>query len=134
MGHVMHLFELLLSRLFVTGEFQFRMQLHSRDRQPALFVFFHVTDRVVDVFVEQKFLLTSNGKEREHVTARKGSHESLFGIDVLWIAKIYWSSGGRHFMPSIEFPAVIAIISLILEVGRRALPRERHFMFGHLSV
>ncbi len=49
-------------------------------------------------------------------------------------SQICGGSRRRHFMAAVKFPRVIAVVSLILEVGRRALPRESHFVFGHPSV
>lgn len=132
--HVMHLFEFLLGRLFVTGELQFGMQFHPRDRQSAVFIFLHVTDSVIGVVIQQKFLLTSYGEESEHVTGGERSDKRFLWINIFWITEIDGGGGGGHFVAAVELPSVIAIVGLILEVGRGALPRERHFMFGHPSV
>jgi hypothetical protein len=68
------------------------------------------------------------------VAARERSDERFLRIDVFRIPEIGWRGGRFHLVAAVEFPGVIAIVSLVLEVGRGALPGERHFMFGHPSV
>ena len=134
MGEMVHLVELLLGRLFVAGKLKFWMQLNPRDCQFAVLIFLHVTDSIVDIFVEQELLFAGDGEEREHVAAGKRSDKRFLGVDQLRISQI--RRGGRrlHFVTAVEFPGVIAVIGLILEVGCGALPGERHFVFGHSSV
>lgn len=131
---MMHLIEFLFGWLFLAGKLELRMQLHPRDRQFAVLVLLHVADRFIDIFVEQELLFAGDGEEREHVAARERSDKRFFRIDELRVAEIRRGGGRVHLVAAVEFPGVIAVVGLVLEVGRGTLPRQRHFVFGHASV
>ena len=65
------------------------------------------------------------------MTAGKGGHKRLLGIDQLWVAQIRRSGSSLHLVPAIKTPGVIAIVGLVLEIGRSTPPGEGHFVFGH---
>ena len=131
MREVVHLLDVLLGRLLVAGEFELRMQLDAGDRQLALGIFLHVADGFVDVFVEHEFLLTGGGEESEHVATGERRDERFLRIDSLRVAEISGRGRGLHFVAAVEAPGVIAVVGFVFEVGRGALPGERHFVFGH---
>ena len=66
MRKVMHLVELLFSRLFFPGKLELGMQLDPGNRHLAVFIFLHVSDRIIDIFVEEKLLFAGDREEREH--------------------------------------------------------------------
>jgi hypothetical protein len=131
MREVVHLFEFLLGRLFLTGKLELRMQLDPGNRELALLVLLHMADGVVGVFIEHELFFAGHGEKSQHVAAGERRDEGLFRIGVRRIAQVSRRSRSRHFVAAVEFPGVIAIVSLVLEVGRGALPDERHFVFGH---
>lgn len=130
----MHFVELLLGRLFFSGKLDLRVEIDACDCQLATFIFLQVTDCVIDIFVEKKLFLTSDREKGEHVATGERSDKCLLGIDILRVPEIGRSCGRRYFMATVEFPSVIAVVGLILEVGRGAVPGERHFVFGHSLV
>jgi hypothetical protein len=85
----------------------------------------------VDVLVEEKSLLTSRGQKGKHMAAGERGYERFLRIDILRITQVGGRCAGRHFMAAIKVPGVIAIVSFVFEIGCRALPGKRHFVFGH---
>ena len=110
------------------------MQLYPSDCQPAFRILFHMADRLVGVFVENKLLFTCDGEKGEHVTTGEGSDKRFLGIDVGWVTKISRRCSRRHGMAAIKAPGVIARIFLINEFSAAALPTQSNFMFGHTFV
>jgi hypothetical protein len=131
-GRVMQLVELVGRWLFVAGEFDLRLERHAGDRHLAFRVLIHVADRVINVFVQNEFLLTGDRQEGKHVTTGERSDERFLGINIFRVAQISGRGRGRHFVAAVEFPSVIARILLILERCIAALPGESDFMFGHI--
>ena len=107
------------------------MQFDARDREFAFGILLHMADGLVDVLVEEKALLTSCGQKGKHMTARERGYERFLRIDILRITQVSGRCASRHFMAAIKAPGVIAIVSFVFEIGRRALPGERHFVFRH---
>src|SRR5215472_4964680 len=91
-----------------------------------------MADCLVLVRIEHEFLLTGNRQEREHVTARERSYESLLGIDMRRVPQISGGRRRRHRMAAIEAPGVIARIPLIGKLSSAALPFQSYFVFGHV--
>ncbi len=71
MREMVHLIELLLRRLFLTGKLEFWVQLHPGDRHLAVLILFHVADRFIHVFVENELLFAGDSEESEHMAARE---------------------------------------------------------------
>jgi hypothetical protein len=127
----MHLVQLLRARLLLARPSDLRMQFHSRYRESAFRIFFHMADRLVRVVIKDKLLLTRDCEKGEHVATGKRSNESFFGIDIGRIAKISGRSRSRHSVAAVEAPAMIARIFLINKFGPAALPTQSYFVFGH---
>jgi hypothetical protein len=123
----------LLSRLFLAGKLELRVQFHARDRQLPVLVFLHVADGLIGVFVEHELLFAGNRQEREHVAARERSDKRFLGIDIFWIPDISRRGGRLHFVAAVEFPSMIARIFLVFERRIAAFPTKINFMFGHTS-
>src|SRR6266513_2028317 len=85
---VMHLIEFFRGRFLFSLPGDLGMQLDPSDCQPAFRILFHMADRLVGVFVENKLLFTCDGEKGEHVTTGEGSDKRFLGIDVGWITKI----------------------------------------------
>src|SRR5262245_16934734 len=90
-----------------------------------------MTDCFVLVRIEHELLLTGNRQEREHVTARECSYESLLGIYIRRVPQISGGRRRRHRMTAIEAPGMIARILLIGKLSSAALPLQSYFVFGH---
>ena len=130
-GEVMHLVELLLGRLFVARKRDLRMELGPGDRHLPVFVLLHVADRFIRVFVDDELLFAGHRQEREHMATGERRHERFFRVGVRRVPQIRRRRRGRHLVPAVEFPSVIARVLLILERLIAALPVERNFVFGH---
>src|SRR5205823_6127321 len=128
---MMHLVQLLRTRLLLARPGNLRVQLHPRNRQSAFRIFFHVADCFVGVIIEDKLLFTCDREKGEHVTTGERSDESFFGIDVGRIAKIGRRSRCRNGVTAVEAPAVITRIFLINKFSAAALPAQIYFVFGH---
>src|SRR6516165_8726149 len=133
MCSVMHLIEFFCTGFSVAAPRDLRAKLNSSDRQLAVSVFLHMADCLVLVRIEHELLLTGNRQEREHVTARECSYESLLGIDIRRVPQISGGRRRRHRMPAIEAPGMIARIPLIGKLSSAALPFQSYFVFGHIS-
>jgi hypothetical protein len=131
---VMHLVQLLRARLLLARPGNLRVQLHSRNRQSAFRIFFHVADRFVGVVIEHKLLFTCDREKSEHVTTGERGDERFLGINVGRIAKISRRSRSRHGVAAVEAPGVIARIFLINKFRPAALPTQSYFVFGHTFV
>jgi len=110
------------------------MQFHSRNREPAFRIFFHMADGLVRIVIKDKLLFTRDREKGEHVATGKRSNEGFFGINVGRIAKISRRSRSRHGVAAVEAPSVIARIFLINKFGPAALPTQSYFVFGHFFV
>ena len=128
---MVHLVELFLGRLLVTGKFRLLAEDNARDREFALRILLHVADRFIDIFIQHEFLLTSDREEGEHVTAGERSDKRFLRVDMLRVAEIGRRGRGLHFVATIKSPGVIARIFLIVERRIAALPGESDFVFGH---
>src|SRR6266478_865724 len=124
MGAMIHLLNLLRSRLFIAREFEPLPQRYPRNRQFALRIFLHNADRFIDIFIQYELLFARDRKERKHVTARKRCHKCLLRIDQLWVTQVSRCSRCLHFVSASKFPGVITRIFLILERLIAALPGE----------